>query len=119
LKLQITIDGQAYEVDVEVLEEDDSGREATANPPQYAMAGAHQIGAWDADERKYRSPVMGLVIKENVTPGQTVEAGDLMMVLEAMKMETNVLSPRAARVKDVCVAQGDSVKVGQVLIELE
>jgi len=62
---------------------------------------------------------MGLVIKVNVRPGQAVEAGELVLVLEAMKMETNVTAPRAAIVKSVHVAAGDPVKLNQVLLELE
>jgi len=62
---------------------------------------------------------MGLVIKVNVQPGQTVAENELMMVLEAMKMETNVTAPHAGTVKAVHVKPGDSVKVEQLLIEFE
>jgi biotin carboxyl carrier protein len=54
-----------------------------------------------------------------VKPGQAVEAGELVLVLEAMKMETNVTAPRAGTVKNVHVAQGDSAKLNQVLLEFE
>ena len=126
MKLQITIDGRAYEVDVEVLEDEES-----APAPNYAhaahannahAAGAHaqdHSAAWDAEGRICRSPVMGLVIKVNVKPGQTVEAGELVLVLEAMKMETNLTAPRAATVKSVHVAVGDPAKLNQVLLEFE
>jgi len=116
LKLQITIDGKTYEVDVEVLEEDESPQ-IPSHTHHRAMPAAG--GAWDAEERVCRSPVMGLVIKVSVQPGQAIESGEQLMILEAMKMETNVTAPRAATVKSVHVAQGDSVKVDQVLIELE
>src|SRR5208282_4313457 len=76
-------------------------------------------GVWDADEKLCHSPVMGLVIKVNVAPGQAVEAGALMVVLEAMKMETNLTAPRAATVKSVHVKPGDPVKVKQLLMEFE
>ena len=61
----------------------------------------------------------GIVIKVNVEPGQAVRANDPVLVLEAMKMETNVTAPSAGRVKNVRVAQGDSVKVNQVVVEFE
>ena len=61
----------------------------------------------------------GVVIKVNVEPGQAIQANDLMMVLEAMKMETNVTAPVAGKVKSVKVAQGDAVKVNQVVVEFE
>ncbi len=123
LKLQITIDGRAYAVDVEVLEDEESPqtpsypRRTTRRTRRPAVARAELGGAWDADGKVCRSPVMGLVIKVNVKPGQTVEAGELILVLEAMKMETNVTAPRAGTVKSVHVKPGDSVQVNQVLVE--
>lgn len=72
-----------------------------------------------ADPKVCCSPVMGLAIKVNVEPGQTVEAGELMLVLEAMKMETNITAPSAGTVKCVHVTQGEPVKLNQPLIEFE
>jgi methylmalonyl-CoA carboxyltransferase small subunit len=126
LKLQITIDGKAYEVDVEVLEDDES-ESSPSYATHHATHAANAIGspaqghsaAWDGEGKVCHSPVMGLVIKVNVEPGQAVEAGELVLVLEAMKMETNVTAPRAATVKNVHVAAGDPVKLNQVLLELE
>lgn len=122
MKLQITIDGKAYEVEVEVLEDDASPR-----PPSYAQyqpvpAGQTQAQAIADDfdnDKVCRSPATGLVIKVNVEAGQAVEANELVMVVEAMKMETLVTAPRAATVKSVNAAPGDSVKMGQVLVEFE
>ncbi len=75
--------------------------------------------AWDSEGKICRSPVMGLVIKVNVEPGQAVEAGELVVVLEAMKMETNLAAPRAGIVKSLHVKPGDPVKVNQLLLEME
>jgi methylmalonyl-CoA carboxyltransferase small subunit len=72
-----------------------------------------------SEDKLCRSPVTGVVIKVNVEAGQTIEANDLIMVLEAMKMETNVTASNAGKVKSVRVAQGDSVKVNQVMVEFE
>lgn len=131
MKLHITIDGKTYEADVEVLEDDESPLQPSyptyqpvpAAPQPVSLPVAHtQTQAAEGnvyDERVCRSPVMGLVIKVNVKPGQPVQAGDLMMVLEAMKMETNVTAHSAGKVKNVRVAKGDSVKVGQVVAEFE
>ena len=86
----------------------------------HAAARAHSYGGvWDGDGKVCRSPVTGLVIKVNVQPGQRVKEDELMLVLEAMKMETNVTAPRAGTVKSVHVAPGDSVKMNQVLMECE
>jgi biotin carboxyl carrier protein len=124
LKLRITIDGKSYAVDVEVLEDDEDL--ASEKLPQYhlgsAPSGAHSQshgGTWDAEGNVCRSPLMGLVIKVNVEPKQAVGAGELLIVLEAMKMETHVTAPRKGVVKSVQVAAGDSIKANQVLIELD
>ncbi len=124
MKLQITIDGKAYAVDVELLEDEES--QQTPDPSPYhaahdAVSGHAQNsgGTWDANEKLCTSPVMGLVITVNVEPGQVVEAGALLLVLEAMKMETKVTAPRTATVKSVHVKQGDPVKVNQLLTEFE
>ena len=128
LKLQIGIDGKTYEVEVEVLEDDSAPRMPNYGPypivpatvqPAAARAEA-QAPEGNVDEEKVcRSPVAGVVIKVSVEAGQSMQANDLMMVLEAMKMETNVTAPVAGKVKSVKVAQGDAVKVNQVVVEFE
>jgi methylmalonyl-CoA carboxyltransferase small subunit len=130
LKLQIGIDGNTYELDVEVLEEDDAPRmqysalypmvpstvHSVPAPAPAAAAVAEEV----ADESKVcRSPVTGVVIKVNVEPGQAIAENELLMVIEAMKMETNVTACAAGKVKSVRVTAGDSVKSGQVVIEYE
>jgi methylmalonyl-CoA carboxyltransferase 1.3S subunit len=123
LKLQITIEGRTYVVDVEVLEDDETSQ-APNYAPQHAGStssiGTHGQGnGWDNEGKVCHSPLMGLVIKVNAKQGQTVEAGEILLVLEAMKMETNIAAPNAGTVKNVFVAQGDSVKQNQILIEFD
>ena len=120
MKLQITIDGRAYAVDVELLEDEESP-ETPSHSAYRAAEGRAQNpgGTWSADGKVCQSPVMGLAIKVNVAPGQAVEAGELILVLEAMKMETNVTAPHTGTVKNVHVKAGDSVKINQVLVEFE
>lgn len=125
MKLQITVDGRSYQVDVELLQEEEAPPETraplpppTPPPPPIAFAQSYPVPA-SADPKVCRSPVMGLVIKVNIEPGQAVEAGDLMLVLEAMKMETNMTAPAAGTVKTVNVQPGDPVKLNQPLMEFE
>jgi biotin carboxyl carrier protein len=61
----------------------------------------------------------GTVLKVNVAPGDRVAARDALVVLEAMKMETPLVSPYDATVSAVNVAEGDRVAGGAVLVELE
>jgi biotin carboxyl carrier protein len=124
LKLRITIAGNTYEAEVEVLEEE----EASANyvPPTAAYSPAVNYppapgSTFDDNpsDQICRSPVTGLVIRVAVEPCQAVEAGELLLVLEAMKMETHVTAPRSGIVQKVHVEPGNSVKVNQPLIEME
>jgi methylmalonyl-CoA carboxyltransferase 1.3S subunit len=131
LKLQIAIDGKTYEVEVEVVEDDAVPRQPNYGPYMPIPAtvqstpvpgAATQADAAEAnvEEAKVcRSPVAGVVIKVNVQAGQVLKTDDLMMVLEAMKMETNVTAPVSGKVKNVKVQAGDAVKMNQILVEFE
>ena len=131
MKLQITIDGENYELEVEVLEEDESPQppygtsytpmpatvQSTSTPAARTQAPAAEPSG--NEDKICRSPITGIVIRVNVAPGQAIAENELIMVLEAMKMETNVTAPRAGKVKSILVAAGDSVKANQVIVELE
>ena len=126
MKLQITIEGKTYAAEVEVLEDDtteESGdgpdASTTQTPAPGAYAPSRPVETHSADDKLYRSPLNGLVIAVNVAPGQAIEAGDVIMVLEAMKMETSVTAHHAGKVKTVNVKAGDSVKLHQELVELQ
>ena len=136
MKLNITVDSKTYEVDVEV-QEDDHGRALGGYiPPHPATSpvvmpsvptSAHGNGNGkargpesDADPAKVcRSPIAGIVIKIQAQVGQQLQSDDLLLVLEAMKMETNVTAPNGGKVKDIYVRPGDGVQVNQVLVEFE
>ena len=87
--------------------------------PAAAPANAPAAAETAGEDKLCRSPVTGVVIKVNVAPGQTVAANDLLLVLEAMKMETNVTAHSAGKVKSVRVGIGDPVKVNSVVVEFE
>ena len=61
----------------------------------------------------------GLILSIDVSPGQEVQEGDRLLILEAMKMENSFNSPRAGIIKSVVVKQGEAVDKGQLLIEFE
>jgi methylmalonyl-CoA carboxyltransferase small subunit len=131
LKLQIGIDGKSYQVEVEVIEDDESPRlpnfgpyqpfQATVSstPPPASQAPPAAEPENLAEDKVCRSPVAGVVVKVNVKPVQQIQANDLLIVLEAMKMETNVTAPADGKVKSVRVAPGDAVKVNQIVVEFE
>ena len=135
MKLQIGIDGKNYEIEVEILQEDKPQRAVGYVPPLAApttlrgVTAAELPGAGSpkaegierlAEEHlAIRSPVAGVVVRIDVKPGQELNTDDVIMVLEAMKMETTVTASRPGKVKAIRVAEGDGVKVDQILIEFD
>src|ERR1700674_780747 len=130
MKLQISIDGQAYEVEVEVAGED-YPPQMQDNRPTPASATIQSTvlpmppkpgSSLDPDNHEAklcRSPLAGIVVQVAVVPGKQLQLNDLMVVLEAMKMETVVTSPMAGTVKSVNVAPRESGKQNQVLVEFD
>jgi methylmalonyl-CoA carboxyltransferase small subunit len=128
LKLKITVDGKVYEVEVEAFEPEPSGP-AYVPPAGHARVPAAAPGAAPpprpgaapvADESKVcRSPIAGTVAKVPVQVGQTIKVNDVLIVLEAMKMETVITAPIAGTVAKINSKVGDFVQAGQVLVEFE
>ncbi len=130
MKLKITVDNKTYEVDVEAAEPEavlpPRGYvvqpamirvPAMASPPSAAYSVAP--GAPVNEEKVCRSPINGVVIKVLAQPGQSIQPGDILLVLEAMKMETNITAPISGKVATVNVNVGDGVQGGQVVAEFE
>ena len=129
MKLRITLNDKTFEVEVEVAEAD-----TTTLPPAYPIGSAVLSGsvastppapssvAYDpaVDEAKVcRSPVSGIVVRLIAQRGQSLQVGDPLMVLEAMKMETNITAPFAGTVKEITAQKGEGVKEHQVLMTFE
>ena len=127
MKLKITVENKTYEVEVEAM-----APEAESNTPRgYVMqpaplrvpaaaVPAAPIAHTTADEAKVcRSPISGIVVKISAQPGQSIQPGDVLFVLEAMKMETSITAPIAGKISKVNVGVGDSVRGGQVLVDFE
>lgn len=86
-------------------------------PPAEATGlGSEAAGVGSA---RIEAPIPGKVVAVNVAEGDTVEPGQALVVLEAMKMENELLADTAGRVARVLVAPGTTVEAGRVLIELE
>jgi len=129
VKLKITVENKTYEVDVvaaapevEVAGPRNYVQQPSASrvPAAAPAASASAASAAPADESKVcRSPISGIVVKVSAQPAQSIQANDVLLVLEAMKMETSITAPIAGKVTRVNVAAGDSVQGGQVLVEFE
>jgi oxaloacetate decarboxylase alpha subunit len=105
----VEVDGHAYHV--RVSPEGSVQSVATVPAPASAPVAA-------GPERPVPAPLAGTVVQVKVKPGDSVNRGDVVLVLEAMKMETEVRSPEAGRVVTVPVKAGDGVQVGETLLTL-
>ncbi len=123
MKLRIKLEGKSYEVEVEVIGEEQAPHVSPTPVPHAIKPPPPPYGRGRnvprSDEKTCRSPIAGVVASIAVAPGQHVEKGGALLVLEAMKMETKIPSLGAGIIKSVLVAPGDAVKPGQTLIELE
>ena len=106
----ITVNGQNYVV--QVTEGGDISAVAPAAPA--AAPAAAPVGAGE----DIAAPLAGNIWKVQVAPGQAVQEGDVLVILEAMKMETEVRAARAGTVSTVEVNEGDAVQVGDTLLTL-
>jgi methylmalonyl-CoA carboxyltransferase small subunit len=92
-----------------------AGSVASTAPAPAASTSAAPVN----EDKVCRSPVSGVVVRLIAQSGQHLQVGDPLMVLEAMKMETNISAPIAGRIKALKIAQGDNVQSGQVVVEFE
>ncbi|MGY3568743.1 sodium-extruding oxaloacetate decarboxylase subunit alpha [Vibrio paucivorans] len=109
----VKVDGQVYDVEVGPQGQLTSVAPAAANPVQ---APAPTVPAGNAEA--VPAPLAGNIFKVNVQAGNQVAEGDVLLILEAMKMETEVRAARGGIVQDLHVKEGDSVTVGAPLLSL-
>lgn len=125
-KFKVTVNGRDYDVVVEELAGAGApigsapvARPAVSAPlPTPAPAPAAPAPA-AAGSGMVAAPMAGKVLKVPVKVGQKVAAGDVLVVLEAMKMETNVNAGADGEIKEVMVAEGDTVEAGAALVRCE
>lgn len=116
--LKITVNGVVYDVQVE--ETDGSAAPAAAAPAPAAKpaAPAPKKAAPAGDGEPVKSPMPGTIVNVPVKAGQTVKKGDVLVVLEAMKMENEIKAAKDGTVTSVAVSKGESVDTGTVLVTL-
>jgi len=133
MKYKVTLNNRVYEVEVEqgeamLVDEYELKAPAAAAPAvpaavaapvaaaAPAAAPAAPAGGALAAGEVVKSPMPGNVLKINVTPGQKVNEGDVLLILEAMKMENEVVSTKTGTVAQIVVDKGAVVETGSPLV---
>ena len=129
MKYKVTLHGRTYEVEVELgkamcVAEYEAFAPAAAPvaapvaaaPVAAAPAAAPAAGVTVTGGESVTAPMPGNILKVNVSVGQTVKEGDLLVVLEAMKMENEIFAPCAGTVSQVLVQKGSTVDTGAPIV---
>ena len=122
--LSLLLDGKSYEVKLESNGSESSvvvGRErfaaAVRDPRSFRFR--RRAGGSEHGVRKITAPMPGKVVRVLASAGTAVEAGQSVIIIEAMKMQNELKSPKAGIVKKVNVTEGAAVEAGQALAEVE
>lgn len=107
---EITVNGETYSVKVKEVDELPEANTNTASEKMVASQENVSSGGPAVE-----SPMAGTILSVEVQPGQSVVKGETLFILEAMKMENEIVAPQDGTINDVLVNQGDSVQNGQEL----
>lgn len=113
-KYAVNVNGIKYEVEIEEI----SASQVSAAPAPVAAPAAPAPAAAPAGGTTVNAPMPGTILAVNVTNGASVKKGDVLMVLEAMKMENEIMAPCDGTVNAVSVTKGATVETGSLLCSI-
>ena len=111
-KYRVTVNGTAYEIELEELT-------GAAPAPAAAAPAPAPAAAAPAGGEQVTSPMPGTILDVKVSQGASVKKGDVLMVLEAMKMENEIMCPRDGKVASINAAKGAAVESGTLLCVIQ
>ncbi|WP_258360378.1 biotin/lipoyl-containing protein [Moorella sulfitireducens] len=130
-RFRVKVESQVFEVEVEEIKENLAGQ-VKAEPnlvqavapsmdgsPKPAVVPPHPVPSGNGAPGNVNAPMPGSILSVKVKEGERVSAGQLLLLLEAMKMENEIVAPRDGVVKRIYIAAGQSVNTGEPLVALE
>ena len=120
-KYRVNVNGTVFEVEVEDITGTAAAAAPAAAPAPVAapVAAPAPVAAAPAGGESVTSPMPGNILAVNVTAGQAVKKGDVLMVLEAMKMENEIMAPCDGTIGAVSVTKGATVETGALLCTIQ
>ena len=121
---KVTVNGKAFEVELKEPVKATTSKPAkvaapvAAAAPAAAPAPASKPAAVAGEGAKVTAPLPGTITEVKVAVGQTVKAGETVIILEAMKMQNNIEAENSGTVTSILVGQGDAVMEGATLITI-
>lgn len=130
---KVTVNGKLYEVSVEELNEikgevhasktvstfvNTNTEKQVANKTQDSASVSKKIIEIDENAVSVKAPMPGTIISFNVSIGDAVSEGQVVAILEAMKMENELTAPASGKVKSIHVEKGSSVVEGQIILQI-
>ena len=113
-KYRVNVNGTTYEVELELVSENEVKSAAPAAVAPAAPAAPAPATA-PAGGETIKAPMPGNILAVNVAAGDTVKEGDVLMILEAMKMENEIMAPVSGKVLSVNTSKGATVESGSIL----
>ena len=114
---RIKMNGKTYEMEIELIEE---GKPKNNQPaPLVNRPVVQEQVAVEINSNTVTAPMPGSIIKVVAKPGDQVEKRDVILILEAMKMENEVCAPKTGKIKAIYVTEGQAVSIDAPLFEME
>ncbi|NLL03121.1 MAG: biotin/lipoyl-binding protein [Clostridiales bacterium] len=126
MRYVVSLNNKRYEVDVDessavlvgVSDEVVATPAPVSTTTPLAQSAPTQSSANVAEGTSVKAPMPGSILSVNVTNGQSVKQGDVVVILEAMKMENEILAPSDGVIKQVLVSKGNTVDTNDILVVL-